>query len=233
MSSDKEYIETKRIVQGKATMLPEFRTLAEWIDKTYDVKTINIIYDTIDNGQRPRLQICFEFEKEKSKFMNKGDFGMNKPKQQQIAYKFKELFKNPNLLKKSSFFDFFRPKENVKYMTDNIWVIYGAFEPIAKMEAGSNIPNEKIIELKESLANVDLWEIHSMFSSATFFLHTDELVKKYKNSETLNIWTNKYFDLLDNYNEFGYFKRDSFSIYLDSKENFDNNYQSNWYYYYK
>ena len=44
-------------------------------------------------------------------------------------------------------------------------------------------------------------------------------------------WADKYFDLLDQYNEFAYFKREHFSVYLDSKENFDKNYESNYYYY--
>ncbi len=35
----------------------EFMPFVKWIDKNYYVKTINIIYDTIDNSVRPRLQI--------------------------------------------------------------------------------------------------------------------------------------------------------------------------------
>ena len=48
MPSDKDYKETKQIMLGKKVMQPEFKPLAEWIDKTYGVKTINIFYDTID-----------------------------------------------------------------------------------------------------------------------------------------------------------------------------------------
>ncbi len=44
--SDPEYKLTKLIKRGEATMDSEFIPLAEWIDKNYDVKTINIIYDT-------------------------------------------------------------------------------------------------------------------------------------------------------------------------------------------
>ena len=33
-------------------------------------------------------------------------------------------------------------------------------------------------------------------------------------------------------NDNNYFKKNSYSIYLDNKENFDKNYQSNWFYYY-
>ena len=52
-------------------------------------------------------------------------------------------------------------------------------------------------------------------------------------SEERKDWTKAYFKLLEPYDEFSYFKQDQFKIGLDSKENFDQNYQSNWQYYYK
>jgi hypothetical protein len=58
-------------------------------------------------------------------------------------------------------------------------------------------------------------------------------VKNYENNNTLREWENKYFEILKEYDEFNYFNIEHFSIYLDSKENFDNNYESNWFYYYE
>lgn len=66
-TSDKEYIQTKRIILGTNKIKDKFIPLAEWIDKTYDVKTINIIYDIQDN-KTPRIQTCFEYESEMKKF---------------------------------------------------------------------------------------------------------------------------------------------------------------------
>jgi hypothetical protein len=40
MPSDKDYKETKQIMLGKKVMQPEFKPLAEWIDKTYGVQSI-------------------------------------------------------------------------------------------------------------------------------------------------------------------------------------------------
>ncbi len=62
--SDKEYKQTKQILIGKQTKNPDFRTLAEFIDKTFVVKTINIVYDTIDKGTRPRNGIYLEYSNE-------------------------------------------------------------------------------------------------------------------------------------------------------------------------
>lgn len=229
MPSDKEYKATKQIMLGKRTMNPEFRQLADFIDKSFGVRTINIIYDTIDKEERPRLNVCFEFEKEKLSFNDISGFNFDSKKQKQIADKFRQTIVN----KKEGLFDLFSKSKNRKYKTDNVWIYYSAFEPIAMTEANEKIAEDKVNELKRQIANKDLWEISRCFSGTTFFLYTDEQVKQYENSETRIDWTSKYFDILKPYDEFGYFKLDKFNIYLDSKENFDKNYNGNWFYYYK
>lgn len=120
-----------------------------------------------------------------------------------------------------------------KYKTKNIWVIFSSFEPIAKIEANELIPQEKINELKIKINSNELWEISRCFSSTTFFFYTDEQVRENTYNGMSQILTKEYFNLLKTYDEFDYIKREDFSVYLDSKENFDNNYKSNWYYYYK
>lgn len=232
MPTDKEYKETKKIMLNKAKMNPDFVELANYIDKTFSVKTINIIYDTFDREKRPRLNICFEFEREKQSFYdNIGNF--NSKKQQVIADKFKKSLKEQKIIREKRFFDFLIKPKNVKYKTDNVWVFFSAFEPIAKIEANESVPQNKIIQLKKELDNEELWEISRAFSGITFFLYTDEQLKRFEKSETRKIWASKYYDILQAYDEFGYFERNNFNIYLDSKENFDNNYDSNWFYYYK
>lgn len=219
---------------GKEILNPDFRPLADFIDKTFGVKTINIVYDTIDKGARPRIGIYFEYTHEKQSFNeNNGHVNFDSNKQKLIADKFRQTIIDQGLIKNKGLFDFLRKPEIPKYQTDNIWVYYSAFEPIARVEANESVPQDKVMQLKKELNCQELWEISRCFSGTTFFLYTDKQVKQYENSEMRKIWADKYFDLLEPYNEFGYFKRDKFNVYLDSKENFDNNYQSNWYYYYK
>ncbi len=234
MPSDREYKATKQIMLRKAIMNPDFVELANFIDQTFEVKTINILYDTIDKEKRPRLNICFEFEHEKQSFnKNNGNFNFDSKKQKTIADKFRQTLIEQKIVKRKGFFDFFMKPKNEKYKTKNVWVYYSAFEPIARIEANENVPQDKVVQLKDELNNKDLWEISSCFSSITFFLYTEQQVKEYENNHTQKLWADRYFDLLEPYNEFGYFKRDKFNVYLDSKENFDTNYGSNWYYYYK
>jgi hypothetical protein len=224
--ADKEYKLTKQIMLGQKTMNPDFVELADWINRTYQVKTVNIIYDTFISARRKqsRLQICFEFEFEALKFRDKPLMNFHTDKQSAIAEKFKEIL----TAKKSK-----NQARSAPYTTENLLVVFSAFEPVAREEAVNNIPQEKVKELQKHLNNPELWEISKAFGRTTFFLYTEAQVKKYQDSQTRKDWAKKYFELLDQYNEFGYFKPESFSIALDSKENFDNNYESNWYYYYK
>jgi hypothetical protein len=233
LPSDKEYTKTKRIILGKEKMKTEFLPLAEWIDKTYGVKTINIIYDTIDKGQRPRLQICFEFEKEKQKFLNDGITYFDKDKQEAIGQYFEKTLLEQGIIKKKSFWDNFKPSDKQKYLTENIWVIYGAFEPVAKQEATYKITKEQTDKFIDSFCNQDIWTISIGFTIPTFFMFTDDKVKEYDKPEIKREWADKFYDFVKPFDEFNYFKRDDIQVFLDSKENFDNNYQSNWYYYYK
>ncbi len=229
MPSDKDYKETKQIMLGKKKIRPEFKLLADWIDKTYGVKTVNIYYDTIDNGKRPRLEICFEHSKDEALFAGKNRFGFDANKQKAIGEKFKKILKDQEVKQERKLDKI----DTSRYKTKNVWVVYGNFESVAKIEANESIPETAINALKSEFNNKDIWGISRAFSRVTIFLYTDDQVKKYENSEVHKEWTDKYYKLLIQYDEFGYFKREAFAVYLDSKENFDNNYKSNWYYYYK
>lgn len=233
LPSDKEYTQTKRIILGTERMKPEFVPLAEWIDKTYDVKTINIIYDLLDN-KTPRIQICFEYEKEKNKFLTHDISYFDKSKQKAIGEKFTEIIKQQGLSESNgSFSNIFGLNKNGIYLTDNVFVIYGAFEPIAKIEATYIITQKQTEEFFKSFENKDIWTISIGFTIPTFFMFTDEKVKEYDKPEIKSAWADKYFDFVKPFDEFNYFKRNDIQVYLDSKENFDKNYDSNWYYYYK
>lgn len=233
LPSDKEYTQTKRIILGTERMKPEFVPLAEWIDQTFDVKTINIIYDTLDN-KTPRIQICFEYEKEKNKFLTHDISYFDKSKQKAIGEKFTEIIKQQGLSKNNgSFSNIFGLNKNGIYLTDNVFVIYGAFEPIAKLEATYKITQKQTEEFIKSFDNKDIWTISIGFTIPTFFMFTDEKIKEYDKPEIKTMWEDKYFDFVKPFDEFNYFKRTDIQVYLDSKENFDKNYQSNWYYYYK
>jgi hypothetical protein len=88
-SSDLDYKETKLIKQGKKVLKSPLKELADWINKEYGVKVINIYYDYIED-HRPRINIIFEFKTDERKFYDK-DYNYNLQKQKSISKKFNEL----------------------------------------------------------------------------------------------------------------------------------------------
>jgi hypothetical protein len=228
--SDPEYKSTKLIKQGKANMDSDFKPLAKWIDGTYDVKTINIVYDTIDNGIRPRLQIIFESSQEAEKFRTK--YGFDKVRQQEIATEFEKSLIKQRLLTKKSIWNFFTTNTLSKYKTENILVVFGAFEPVAKVEVSWSISKDEIERLQTDLNIDDIWKIYpEMFNSPTFFFYTDKQVEEYSKSGMKAFLAEKYFNLLKSFDEFNYIIKEQFEIKLDSKENFDSTYKGSWFNY--
>ena len=92
MPSDKDYKSTKKIKQKVSNIKEEFEPLAKWIDEKYNVKTLNLIFDYIDNDKsHPRLQVCLEYANDKGKFMDNKTYNFDERKQNEIAKKFVEI----------------------------------------------------------------------------------------------------------------------------------------------
>jgi hypothetical protein len=215
-SGDKEYLETKAIKKGLKQLESPFSDLAERIKAEFGVRPLNIMYDILPHNKQPRLQIIFEWHKDTIAFKSENGLFFDTTKQESVTNTVNDLIqKYPD------------------YSADNLLVIFNAFEPIAREEANRNISNEKLEKLKEDMNSGDIWQIKRSFSTGIFFFYTEEQLKKNDNDLTKNKFKTAYLKLLKESDEFGYIYEANFSIKLDSKENFDKNYQSNWFYYYK
>lgn len=225
-----EYELTKLIKKREAEMDKELKPLANWIDKKYNANTMNIIYDTIDNNTRPRLNIIFEKLAEAEKFKTK--FGFDEIKQQEIASQFRQTLIFQGLAIKKRFWNFFSSEESAQYKTENTLVIFSAIEPIAKIEAFWKITKEEFQIFKSQLNQEHLWEIHpGTYDKPTFFFYTEKQANQYANNEMKSILSEKYFELVKRYDDFDYFILEEFSIVIDSKENLDQNYDGDWFNY--
>ena len=215
--SDKDYQETKQIMLDKAIIKPEFKSLIKWISDAYGVKPINIYYDTTQEG-RPRLELIFKTRKE-SDFLNKNHSTYTNydiHKQQRIAQKFEDILQEKNI---------------TSYDTHRILIYTSDFIQKAKDEANASIDQKKLEEIQDEYN--EIWLIQRLFSGVVFFVYTNKQLKSLKNSKQQKLWTDRYFDLLQQQDIFKYFNKKTFKIALDSKENFDQNYESNWMYYFR
>lgn len=214
-ASDRDYKATKRIKQGSTKLKPPFDELATWVGENWDVSVLNVRYDRRNSVHAPRLQVIVEYEAHKKKFHT----GMNfdRTKQTSIADKFLEIIGRDS----GHGFD-----------VDGLFVVFSAFAPVAKQEADSQISEEELKSLKKRIDNPDLWEISRCFGHVTFFFYTDDQAKSAEKNGLHEDYADRYFALLKPHDEFGYLRRSDFKSSVDSKQNFDENYQSNWFYYY-
>lgn len=216
--TDEDYQQTKRIKRTGVSLGSPFKELAEWIGANYDVQVLNILYDIVDPGNRPRLSVILETEEDALKFRG-GTFGnFHQIDQKRVRERFETILSE---------------QRGHRFNVEWLFVIFVAFEPVARMEANESVTEEEIRRLKARLANKDLWEISRCFDSVTFFFYKDAQVKQYEAAGLKNTYAQEYSRLVEPYDEFGYLKKRGVSVGFDSKENFDTNFQSNWYYYYK
>ena len=70
-----------------------------------------------------------------------------------------------------------------------------------------------------------------MFYTATFFLFTNEQVRQFSQNGMKEYFKQKYFEILKRHDEFGYYQKNESSIELESRENFETNYENSWFKY--
>jgi len=230
-SSDRAYKRTKLIKQGKKRIDKKFALLAEWISKMYGVKVLDIQEEFMTHNNKVRIAVHLETYQERIAFKKDNDWWSNFDplKQHNIAEKYLEI---GNVHKVPTHGVLGKLKKRNPTTTD-IFVSFSAFEPIAREEANGLIPKHSIETLYKTLECPEIWTISRCFATVTLFVYQDEHKDKIKSSPEFKHIEDTYFKLLKEYDEFDYWKRENFGIGIDSKQNFDDNYESNWYYYYK
>lgn len=218
MPSDEDYQQTKLLKKSGAALESPFRETADWVAAEYGVRVLNVLYDTVAPNDVPRLSVILETREEALRFQHGAFGGYKKEDQKRIQERF------------GAFLD---RQGDRRFRAEGLFVIFAAFEPVARMEANESVTASDLEQLKARLNNPDLWEISRLFDRVTFFFYTDAQAKHYEAAGLRETYAREYTGLVLPHDEFGYIRRRAVPAYFDSKENFDTNYQSDWYYYYK
>lgn len=217
--SDPDYVETKRVKQGKHVLAPLFKDLADWISTRYPgVTVLNIYYDRVASTAKivlPRLSVIFEWEDEAKAFRVPDSMNYDRFKQAAVAAKFEELLK---------------AQHDGSFDTNRLLVIFCAFEPVARLEAIWSVRPEQLVQLQSKLNNPAIWRIRADFDGIGIFFHTDAQLQKLEDELTTQC-SDALADIMSAYDEFGYFRRRPARVTFSSKETFDRDYQGNWFYY--
>ncbi|MDB6119996.1 MAG: hypothetical protein JWO08_3777 [Verrucomicrobiaceae bacterium] len=206
-SSDSEYLATKRIKRGEIRLLATRQALADWISTTYQVTVLNIIQDSIDPDNRPRLQIILEWSDDSQ------SFSYDKDKQEAVKRQCIAIAGDsaPSL--------------------QRLLVCFSAFESVAIAEAQGKVTEEETKALQTKINHPDIWLISRSFMRV--FFYTQAQVNLHQKSELAGRLTTGYWNLLACHDEFGYIKKRGFELSFDSKENFDQVYEGSWFYYFR
>ena len=123
--SDIEYIRAKQIKKGEATIPHPYSELADWIRSRYSVSVLNVSYCIVKPINKPRLSIDLETEEDRQVF-ECTRYCLDAKKSSAVLKKFKEISES----------------ECLDVSFDNIFVIFSAFEPVARIEANENVPED-------------------------------------------------------------------------------------------
>ena len=112
---------------------------------------------------------------------------------------------------------------------------YSEAEQVYNEDLSNNFRNKEIKELIKTYKkeNNKIWEIHMNSNYITVFFETESQIQEYSKTVIFDKMKTEYYEIIKEIDEFRLFKIENLSLSFDSKENFDKNYESNWYYYYK
>jgi hypothetical protein len=215
--SDVIYQQTKRLKRSGAPLDSPFKEIAEWIAAEYRVRVLNVVFDAA-TYDRPRLIVIADTQGDALKFQNSSLGDYDKIVQKRVQKRFETILAE---------------QDDHRFNIDGLFVVFAAFERVARIEANESVTKNDMDQLKAKLNNNDLWGISRLFDTVTFFFYTDAQVKHYEAAGLRDAYAGEYARLVQPHDEFGYLRRRGVLAYFDSKENFDTNYESNWYYYYK
>ncbi len=211
------YEQCRKLKLGEAKLPPVLGELKKWIDAEYSINVINIVYDRMPD-QRPRLDVIVETHADYSK-MHKEYFGLNEQYQKAIAERFSEIVKDLAL-------------EN-EYDTGDAWVFYEDFSSTAMARACDQLLGKDKEHLMQKFSALNLWYITGFSSWVAVFYNKDSDVKENDKNGASELIKKECFRLVKRYDEFDYIHYDTFTITFDSKQNLDEHYHGNLYYYFK
>ncbi|MCB0705866.1 MAG: hypothetical protein KDC34_11175 [Saprospiraceae bacterium] len=200
-------IETKKLKKGLITLQPPLLELQNWIKKEYGVKPLNIIYDIIEPNTK--LDVVWETREDYLKFLP--DMKEFNNKENLIIEKFRKLAES---------FE--------EYTSIKMFVRHNVFSYLAINEANRKVTSDEIEKLINDLSDFEIWKIMKRGSTARFFFFTEEQVEKYMEEECINYLSNRYFELVNKYDEFDYTSKTDLKISIDSKNKVEEIYQGNW-----
>jgi hypothetical protein len=232
MPSDNGFRCAKLARQSKLSISPDFSDFVREFERRFHVVPLWLETDTMPVPRqsrvvRPRLDVILERSDQYRQFLS-APFNYDSRKQARIVRMF--LNGTTSQVRERAF----RPPAGSS-TGGELFVCFSDFEETAVREVHDLVSKAELDAFAEAL---DLGETYwcierFMGTPPTVFVHTSEQAAALELSPVRNQWDDSYFELAKSNDEFGYLDRSTTFVRLDSKENFDEKYAGNWYYYWK
>ena len=198
---------TIEVLRADAVIPAEFAELAGWISRTYGVNVLNVTLDSIRVAHEAldRIIVWFRTQAEADAFRRDRNF--DPAKQSAIA----EHAGRPGILVVFSDIDRDLREVAVQAVGQGRWA--------------------SLVDLLPDPAIV--WKIESFMARVTVFLHTEVQVSAFRGTPEHERLDDAIWGLIHENDEFAIIPRESFAAVIDSKQNYDENFEGNGYYYYR
>lgn len=221
--TDFDFKETKAVLNGELEINESKKKLIDWIEYQFGVKVLHVVEDYLDSMKKKRLNVVLEEYKNVDSFRDK-NYNYDSKKQNLISQKYDDIINSSTNTILSRFFS----KKNDKY-----FVCFSAFNPIAKSDIINQVPTEMHAEFEKRNTVDPVWQIHGTSTGIIVFVYKESDIVDFQKSGKVEILKREFYEQVRAYDKHGYFRLDNISVGLDSKQNFDENYKSNWQYYYR
>jgi hypothetical protein len=234
MPTDPGYGRAKRIKQGVVRLDPIYDRFVDRFHARYGIPLLTIGLDSIDRpggeGKTPRVAVVLERSLQYRAFLT-SPFNYDKAKQKEIA-RLLTTAVPARTLRES--FDLPHKRLGSAPKAEDIFVCFQDFEDVAKHEVHDLAVDSELKQFESSLGIGDqFWCTQRFTGPPIVFVHTDAQAQALRASPVRDTWADTYYEIAKRYDEFGYLDRAEIAIMVDSEENFETNYASNWYYYFK
>lgn len=214
--SKQVYDQTLELIAGRAQLPPVFARLAQYIDASYGVETLNFEYAPMFNDSRMRLYVVLRKSADYNSMRGSG--GYDKKKQQAIAARFCAL--------SAEFGAFGAPKPG------GVFVAFCNFaaEYVEKLGALAFRKIETAIAEKCGAA---LWRATALFGRLFVFYYTDEQVSQNAKNGLSDAISALFYDKLRELDGYDILRHEQPAVVFDSKQTVDEKCEGSLFYYFR
>jgi hypothetical protein len=229
--SDRSYRSAKAVRQGRARIDPALDEFVARFREAYGVPPLwlglDLFHGQPGQAPTPRLEVVLERTAEADRF-GIGPYTLDPRKQREVA---RMLAGSVGAGMLPGLFGLPIGAWNLPY-ADVTHVVFADFEGAAKSEAHARVTEDELETFEAALGlGETLWCLRRFWGPPIVFVHTQSQAAALADSPARQHWAETYFAMVRRHDEFGYLKLEDIAIPVDSKENFEENYDGSWAYY--